>query len=178
MSHRSFFVQVFVAFPRFLSPHSVILSRCFLGGRAFGPPLCGGTPPATPPSKTSAHRHWVVFSAVRPDQRGGCQPNTQSDNLNGGGVERLVETDAVCGLGSYGSKCKRGYKRVGGVQPSGSLRSAKSTIPNKRMRPGLRIASRLPSSSIFGATTQPFGRLHRGRLPINRNVVQPKATAR
>ena len=32
-----------------LSPHS-----CFLGGRAFGPPLCGGTPPATPPSKTLA----------------------------------------------------------------------------------------------------------------------------
>ena len=23
------------------------------GGRAFGPPLCGGTRPATPPSKTS-----------------------------------------------------------------------------------------------------------------------------
>ena len=26
-------------------------SSTFLGGRAFGPPLCGGTPPATPPPK-------------------------------------------------------------------------------------------------------------------------------
>ncbi len=82
----------------FLSPHSALRSPCFLDGRACGPLLCGGTPPATPPSKTSAHRLYVVIPAVRLIQRGGGQPNTQSDNLNGGGDEALVQSDAVCGL--------------------------------------------------------------------------------
>ena len=34
-----------------LTPHSSSLSPRFWGGRACGPPLCGGIPPATPPSK-------------------------------------------------------------------------------------------------------------------------------
>jgi len=57
-------------------------------GRACGPPLCGGTPPATPPSKTIAHRQYALFPAVRPDQRGVCPPITRSDSLNGGSDER------------------------------------------------------------------------------------------
>ena len=46
-----------------LSSHSSSLSPRFWGGRAFGPPLCGGTPPATPPLKprlttgTSSSQH-------------------------------------------------------------------------------------------------------------------------
>ena len=46
------------------------------GGRAFGPPLCRGCAPATPPSKTIAQRPFVVIPAVRPIQAGGSQPNT------------------------------------------------------------------------------------------------------
>ena len=46
------------------------------GGRAFGPPLCRGCAPATPPSKTMPQRPFVVIPAVRPIQGGGCQPNT------------------------------------------------------------------------------------------------------
>ena len=33
----------------FLSPHSSLLSPPLLGGRAYRPPLCGGSAPATPP---------------------------------------------------------------------------------------------------------------------------------
>ena len=44
----------------FPSPHSSLL-----GGRAFGPPLCGGTPPATPPFKNTPHRPFVVIAACR-----------------------------------------------------------------------------------------------------------------
>jgi len=35
----------------FFSPHC-----CMLGGRAFGPPLCRGCAPATPPTKPSLTR--------------------------------------------------------------------------------------------------------------------------
>ena len=75
------------------SPHS-----CLLGGRACGPPLCGGTPSATPPSKTTPQRPFVLIPAVRLNQHGGCQPNVQSDRLNGGEDEGLLKTDTVCGL--------------------------------------------------------------------------------
>ena len=46
------------------SPHC-----CILGGRAFGPPLCRGCAPATPPYKTIAHRPCVLIPAVRLQQR-------------------------------------------------------------------------------------------------------------
>ena len=36
-----------------------------LGGRVFGPPLSGGSPPATPPSKNPSHPIFAVFPAVR-----------------------------------------------------------------------------------------------------------------
>ena len=75
------------------SPHS-----CIMGGRAFGPPLCRGCAPATPPSKTIAHRPCVLIPAVRLQQRGCRQPNTQSDSLNGGSDKGLVKTDNVYGL--------------------------------------------------------------------------------
>jgi len=44
-----------------------------MGGRAFGPPLCRGCAPATPPSKTISHRPYDVIPAVRLDEGGGCQ---------------------------------------------------------------------------------------------------------
>ena len=46
----------------------------FFDGRAYGPPLCGGTPPATPPSKTIAHPPYAFIPAVRLIQAGGSQP--------------------------------------------------------------------------------------------------------
>ncbi len=69
-----------------------------LGGRAFGPPLCRGCAPATPPSKTIAHRPCVLIPAVPLQQRGCRQPNTQSDCLNGGSDKRLVKAGTVFGL--------------------------------------------------------------------------------
>jgi len=36
-----------------------------LGGRAFGPPLCRGCAPATPPSKTRPHRPCGFIAACR-----------------------------------------------------------------------------------------------------------------
>ena len=69
-----------------------------LGGRAFGPPLCRGCAPATPPSKTIAHRPCVLIPAVPLHQRGCRQPNTQSDSLNGGRDKVLVKTGTVYGL--------------------------------------------------------------------------------
>ena len=35
-----------------------------LGGRAFGPPLCRGCAPATPPSKTMPQRPYAFSAAV------------------------------------------------------------------------------------------------------------------
>ncbi len=58
--------------------------HCHLGGRAFGPPLCRGCAPATPPYKTIAHPPCVLIPTVPLQQRGPRQPNTQSDCLNGG----------------------------------------------------------------------------------------------
>ena len=43
-----------------LSPHC-----CILGGRAFGPPLCRGCAPATPPSKTIPHRPCAFLATCR-----------------------------------------------------------------------------------------------------------------
>ena len=70
----------------------------FMGGRAFGPPLCRGCAPATPPYKTIPHRPCVRIPAVRLQQRDCRQPNTQSDRLNGGKVKGLVKTGTVYGL--------------------------------------------------------------------------------
>ena len=69
-----------------------------MGGRAFGPPLCRGCAPATPPSKTIPHRPYVLIPAVRLQQRGCRQPDTQSNSLNGGSDKGLVKTDTVYGL--------------------------------------------------------------------------------
>ncbi len=69
-----------------------------LGGRAFGPPLCRGCAPATPPYKSIAHRSCVRIPAVPLHQRGCHQPNTQSDSLNGGRDKGLVKTNNVYGL--------------------------------------------------------------------------------
>ena len=52
-----------------LSPHQqnipLTTIHCSLGGRAFGPPLYGGTPPATPPSKNTPPERYAVFAACR-----------------------------------------------------------------------------------------------------------------
>ena len=69
-----------------------------LGGRAFGPPLCRGCAPATPPYKTIPHRPCVLIPAVRLQQRGCRQPNTQSDCQNCGSDKELVKTGTVYGL--------------------------------------------------------------------------------
>ena len=69
----------------------------FFDGRAYGPPLCGGTPPATPPSKTIAHQPYAVIPTVRLIQAGGGQPNTQKNSPNGGGDEELAKTGTVYG---------------------------------------------------------------------------------
>ena len=71
---------------------------CVLGGRAFGPPLCRGCAPATPPSKTIPHRPCVRIPAVPLHQPGCRKPNTQSDSQNGGSDKGLVKTDTVDGL--------------------------------------------------------------------------------
>ena len=62
------------------------------------PPLCRGCAPATPPSKTIAHRPCLRIPAV-PLQQPGCrQPNTQSDLMHDGNNKWLVKTDTVDGL--------------------------------------------------------------------------------
>ena len=44
------------------SPQEVLAS---MGGRAFGPPLCRGCAPATPPYKTIPHRPCAFFATCR-----------------------------------------------------------------------------------------------------------------
>ena len=61
-----------------------------MGGRAFGPPLCRGCAPATPPSKTIAHQPYAFIPAVRLKQGGCPQPIARRDSLNGGSDEELV----------------------------------------------------------------------------------------
>jgi len=68
-----------------------------MGGRAFGPPLCRGCAPATPPSKTIPHRPCVRIPAVRLQRRGCRQPNPPSQSPNGGEDEGLVKTGTVYG---------------------------------------------------------------------------------
>ena len=48
----------------------------FFDGRAYGPPLCGGSAPATPPSKTPPHRPFVFIPAAAPSDllRGPSRP--------------------------------------------------------------------------------------------------------
>jgi len=41
----------------------------YMGGRAFGPPLCRGCAPATPPYKNMSHPPCVLIPAVRLQQR-------------------------------------------------------------------------------------------------------------
>jgi len=69
-----------------------------MGGRAFGPPLCRGCAPATPPYKTIAHRPCPLNPAVPLHQPGRRQPNTQSDSLNGGSDKGLVKAGTAYGL--------------------------------------------------------------------------------
>ncbi len=40
-----------------------------MGGRAFGPPLCGGTPPATPPFKNQPRHRRTVLQLLSPVPR-------------------------------------------------------------------------------------------------------------
>ena len=73
----------------------------FFDGRAYGPPLCGGTPPATPPSKTRAPamRHCRCYAAVAANLS--CQLPTQRICLNGDRNEALVKkgnADGVNGM--------------------------------------------------------------------------------
>jgi len=42
--------------------------------------------------------HYRGMPTVRPNQSGGCQPNTPSQSPNGGEDEEFVETHTVCGL--------------------------------------------------------------------------------
>ena len=85
-----------------------------MGGRAFGPPLCRGCAPATPPYKTIPHRPYAVLPAVRLSQRGGCQPTTSSDYLNGGGVVGLVQTDSAFGRANVANETNLLYAgRIG-----------------------------------------------------------------
>ena len=46
------------------SPHD-----CHMGGRAFGPPLCRGCAPATPPYKTISHRPCLLFPSIVSGER-------------------------------------------------------------------------------------------------------------
>ena len=41
----------------------------YMGGRAFGPPLCRGCAPATPPYKTIAHRPCLLFPSIVSGER-------------------------------------------------------------------------------------------------------------
>ena len=68
-----------------------------LGGRAFGPPLCRGCAPATPPYKTIAHRPCVRIPTVPLQQRGYRKPNTQADCPIVGGNEKLISAALICG---------------------------------------------------------------------------------
>ena len=72
-----------------------LLIRYLLGGRAFGPPLCRGCAPATPPSKTIAHRPCLRIPAVPPRQPVCRQTNAHSDRLGGGNGKGQVMTGTV-----------------------------------------------------------------------------------
>ena len=54
-----------------------------LGGRAFGPPLCGGTPPATPPDNNMPRRPCVDIAK-------GAWPNGFRQSLNHEGATLVV----------------------------------------------------------------------------------------
>ncbi len=94
------------------SPHC-----CHLGGRAFGPPLCRGCAPATPPYKTIAHRPCVRIPAVRLQQPGCRQTNTHSDSLNGGKDTGLVKTGTVYGLVVTKNEFTQDVPRTGDFPP-------------------------------------------------------------
>ena len=68
-----------------------------LGGRAFGPPLCRGCAPATPPYKTIAHRPCLRIPTVQLQQRGCHKPDTQADCPSVGGNEELISAAPICG---------------------------------------------------------------------------------
>ena len=68
-----------------------------MGCRAFGPPLCRGCAPATPPSKTIAHQPYAFIPAVRLKQGGCPQPILKRDSLNGGSDEELVNKGVLRG---------------------------------------------------------------------------------
>ena len=77
--------------------HSQLSALLWAVGRKR-PPLCRGCAPATPHYKTIPHRPCVRIPAVPHQQRGCCQPNTQSDCPNGGKDNGLGKTGTVYGL--------------------------------------------------------------------------------
>ncbi len=70
----------------------------YMGGRAFGPPLCRGCAPATPPSKNMPHRPYVFIPALRLNQQGGRQPYPHSDSPRGGNDEGRVKINVKRGV--------------------------------------------------------------------------------
>ncbi len=61
------------------SPNSCL----FMGGRAFGPPLCRGCAPATPPYKNMPHRPCVLFPSIVSGERSlppTCRLNQPTSN--------------------------------------------------------------------------------------------------
>jgi len=67
----------------------------YMGGRAFGPPLCRGCAPATPPSKTRPHRHCAFIAACPLASAAATAHQLRHQNLNSSNSNRLVK---YCGL--------------------------------------------------------------------------------
>jgi len=64
----------------------------FKGGRAFGPPLCGGDPPQRPPPKPR------LIDPSYSYRRGGRRPDSQTEYPLDGKDKELVKSETVCGL--------------------------------------------------------------------------------
>ncbi len=93
-----------------LSPTVFTLPQHRVWRRESTPPLAASThrplttavprprnaPPWLPTLLVLPHHRGMP--AVHPNQPGGCQPNTPYESLTGGGDEKLVKTDTVCGL--------------------------------------------------------------------------------
>ena len=78
-----------------------ILPALYFGRSGLRPSLVQGlrprnAPPWLPTLLVLPHHRGMP--TVRPNQPGGCQPNTPSQSPNGGEDEELVKTDTVCGL--------------------------------------------------------------------------------
>ena len=107
-----------------------------MGGRAFGPPLCGGIPPATPPSKTIAHQPYAVIPAVWLKQRACCQPSCVKKSLNGGKNDRLVKNHGLVVVDIWKRRVKACQMQNGcGQNPTVSRLILVSNNPNPPQRP-------------------------------------------